>query len=83
MTNPPPLNCGILIHERHPRRPCVHVWTPEPADAASAVLLVGLCRCLRCQRVSTRDDMEAFGRMMKREATFGEVMHNYDVLRGA
>ncbi len=66
-----------------PEKPCNHAWTPTPADARSAMTLVGLCRCLRCRKVATADDMRAFGATIKRDETFGEVMANYDVMRGA
>ncbi len=70
----------------HAPNPCAakgHFWTPTPADARSAMTLVGLCRCLRCRKVATADDMRAFGATIKRDETFGEVMANYDVMRGA
>jgi hypothetical protein len=57
---------------------CAHTWIPTPADAASAMELVGITRCVGCRKVATAEDMAAFGKQLKRDHTFGEVMHDYD-----
>jgi hypothetical protein len=40
--------------------------------------LVGITRCVGCRKVATAEDMAAFGKQLKRDHTFGEVMHDYD-----
>jgi len=40
--------------------------------------LVGVTRCVGCRRVATAEDMAAFGKTLRTEQTFSQVMHAYD-----
>ena len=62
---------------------CSHLWCPMPADAASAIVLVGHTRCLRCNHTATRDDMAAFSKTIRPDDPMGQVVSDYDVMRSS
>ena len=65
----------------HAPNPCAtkgHFWTPTPADAKSAMMLVGKTQCIRCRHIATAEDMALFGGSIKRDEPLGEVQRDYD-----
>jgi hypothetical protein len=57
---------------------CNHHWMPQPADSASAMMLVGQTRCLRCGKRATAEDMRAVSVGMVDEVARGSVVTDYD-----